>query len=51
MIGWSLSSGMSRDETTDAVLEMAIRNRNVQKGLIFLSGRGFNMQQEICEYI
>ena len=40
MIGWSLSNGMSTDETTLAAWKMAIRNRSVQKGLIFHSDRG-----------
>ena len=40
MIGWSLSNGMSTDETTLAAWKMAIRNRSVQKELIFHSDRG-----------
>lgn len=40
IIGWSLSDGMSANETTLASWKMAIRNRNVQKGLIFHSDRG-----------
>ncbi|WP_243698935.1 IS3 family transposase [Flavobacterium sandaracinum] len=40
IIGWSLSDGMSTNETTLASWKMAIRNRNVQKGLIFHSDRG-----------
>ena len=40
MIGWSLSNGMNTEETTLAAWKMAIRNRNVQKGLIFHSDRG-----------
>jgi putative transposase len=40
MIGWSLSNGMSTNETTLAAWKMAIRNRSVQKGLIFHSDRG-----------
>ena len=37
MIGWSLSNGMNTEETTLAAWKMAIRNRNVQKELIFHS--------------
>ena len=40
MIGWSLSNGMNTEETTLAAWKMAIRNRTVQKGLIFHSDRG-----------
>ena len=40
IIGWSLSDGMSTNETTLASWKMAIRNRNVQNGLIFHSDRG-----------
>lgn len=40
MIGWSLSNGMNTEETTLAAWKMAIRSRNVQKGLIFHSDRG-----------
>ena len=40
MIGWSLSNGMSTEETSLAAWKMAIRNRGVQKGLIFHSDRG-----------
>jgi putative transposase len=40
MIGWSLSNGMNTEETTLAAWKMAIRNRKVQKGLIFHSDRG-----------
>ena len=40
IIGWSLSDGMSTDETTLLVLKMAVKNRNVEEGLIFHSDRG-----------
>lgn len=40
IIGWSLSDGMSTNETTLASWKMAIRNRTVQNGLIFHSDRG-----------
>src|SRR5690606_3913372 len=40
MIGWGLSKGMSTNETTLAAWKRAIRNRSVQKGLIFHSDRG-----------
>lgn len=40
MIGWSLSNTMSTEETTLAAWKMAIKNRNVQEGMIFHSDRG-----------
>jgi putative transposase len=40
IIGWSLSDGMSTNETTLASWKMAIRNRNIKTGLIFHSDRG-----------
>ena len=40
IIGWSLSDGMSTNETTLASWKMAIRNRNVEVGFIFHSDRG-----------
>lgn len=40
MIGWSLSNGMSTQETTLSAWKMAIKNRPIQKGLIFHSDRG-----------
>ena len=40
IIGWSLSDGMSTNETSLASWKMAIRNRNIQTGLIFHSDRG-----------
>ena len=40
MIGWSLSTAMNTEETTLAAWKMAIKNRSVQKGLIFHSDRG-----------
>lgn len=40
IIGWSLCNAMNTDETTLTAWKMAIRNRNVQKGLIFHSDRG-----------
>ena len=40
IIGWSLSDGMSTNETTLASWKMATRNRTVQNGLIFHSDRG-----------
>lgn len=40
IIGWSLSDSMSTNETSLASWKMAIRNRNVQTGLIFHSDRG-----------
>ncbi|WP_244199314.1 IS3 family transposase [Flavobacterium psychrolimnae] len=40
IIGWSLSDGMSTDETTLLALKMAVKNRNIEKGLIFHSDGG-----------
>lgn len=40
MIGWSLSNGMSVEETTLCAWKMAVKNRSVKKGLIFHSDRG-----------
>ncbi|MFV8369576.1 IS3 family transposase [Flavobacterium sp. LB2R40] len=40
IIGWSLSDGMSTDETTLGAWKMAIKNRNIEEGLIFHSDRG-----------
>jgi len=49
IIGWSLSNGMSTDDQSDSeqakqttfgAWEMAVKNRNIEKGLIFHSDRG-----------
>ena len=40
IIGWSLSDGMSTEETTLRAWKMAAKNRNIEKGLIFHSDRG-----------
>lgn len=40
MIGWSLSNGMSTEETSLAAWEMAVKNRKIVDGLIFHSDRG-----------
>ncbi len=40
IIGWSLSDGMGTEQTTLCALKMAVRNRNVEEGLIFHSDRG-----------
>ena len=45
-IGWSISSGMSAEETTLAAWRMAVKNRGIAKGLIFHSDRGV---QYACE--
>lgn len=45
-IGWSISNGMSAEETTLAAWRMAIKNRDIVKGLIFHSDRGV---QYACE--
>lgn len=45
-IGWSISDGMSAGETSLAAWKMALKNRNISKGLIFHSDRGV---QYACE--
>ena len=40
IIGWSLSNGMSADETSLTAWKMAIKNRKTVAGLIFHSDRG-----------
>lgn len=40
IIGWSLSNGMKTEETTLSAWKMAMRNRKLEKGLIFHSDRG-----------
>jgi transposase InsO family protein len=45
-IGWSISNGMSAEQTTLAAWQMAIKNRDIAKGLVFHSDRGV---QYACE--
>ena len=45
-IGWSISSAMSAEETSLAAWRMAVKNRNIAKGLIFHSDCGV---QYACE--
>jgi transposase InsO family protein len=40
VIGWALSASMEASETTVAALEMAVKNRTPENGLIFHSDRG-----------
>ncbi|KQT20500.1 hypothetical protein ASG31_17175, partial [Chryseobacterium sp. Leaf404] len=40
IIGWSLSNGMSTEETSLAAWKMAVKNRKIIDGLIFHSDRG-----------
>lgn len=40
IIGWSLSKGMSTEETSLAAWKMAVKNRKIVDGLIFHSDRG-----------
>jgi transposase InsO family protein len=40
VLGWALSSGMETSETTTAALEMAVKNRVPEDGLVFHSDRG-----------
>ena len=41
IIGWSLSNGMCAEKTSLAAWRMAIKNRSIEKGLVFHSDRGF----------
>ena len=43
IIGWSLSNGMNVEETSLTAWKMAIKNRSVEKGLIFILTEEFNM--------
>ena len=40
IIGWSLSDGMSTEQTSLGAWKMAVKNRNIEQGLIFHSDRG-----------
>lgn len=40
IIGWSLSNGMSTEQTSLGAWKMAVKNRNIEQGLIFHSDRG-----------
>jgi len=40
VLGWALSAGMEAADTTVAALEMAVKNRTPEDGLIFHSDRG-----------
>ncbi|PQA97343.1 IS3 family transposase, partial [Chryseobacterium piscicola] len=40
IIGWSLSDGMSTEETSLSAWKMAVKNRKFDQGLIFHSDRG-----------
>lgn len=40
IVGWSLSNGMSTEETSLVAWKMAVKNRNFAEGLIFHSDRG-----------
>ena len=40
LIGWSLSNTMSADDTSLAAFRMTIKNRPIEKGLIFHSDQG-----------
>lgn len=40
IVGWSLSDGMSSEQTSLAAWKMAVKNRTVKKGLMFHSDRG-----------
>ncbi|WP_338645685.1 DDE-type integrase/transposase/recombinase [Flavobacterium sp. KS-LB2] len=40
IIGWSFSDGMSTEETTLGAWKMAIKNRDIDEGLIFHFDRG-----------
>ena len=47
IIGWSLSNGMSTQETSLAAWKMAVRNRSIEKGLIFHSDRGVQYANKV----
>ena len=50
IIGWSLSEGMSTEEITLRAWKMAVKNRNIKKGLIFHSDRGVQYaSKKVCE--
>ena len=40
IIGWSLSDGMSTEQTGLGAWKKAVKNRNIEQGLIFHSDRG-----------
>jgi putative transposase len=40
IVGWSLSNGTSVEETSSVAGRMAIKNRYIEKGLVFQSDRG-----------
>lgn len=40
VVGWSLSTDMTVENTSVSAMKMAIKNRGVRKGLIFHSDRG-----------
>ena len=40
IIGWSLNDAMTTEETTLGAWKMAVRNRDIDEGLIFHSDRG-----------
>ena len=45
LIGWSLINTMSADDTSLAAFRMAIKNRPIEKGLIFYSDQGVQFFQ------
>lgn len=47
IIGWNLSSGQSIEETTIPAWEMAVKNRKINKELIFHSNRGTQYANKI----
>ena len=40
IIGWSLSNGMSTDQTSLSAWKIEMKNRNLTTGLVFYSDRG-----------
>ncbi len=46
VVGWSLSTDMTAENTSVTAIKMAVKNRGVKKGLIFHSDRGV---QYACE--
>lgn len=50
IIGWNLSNGLTINETTMPAWEMAVKNRQPEKGLIFHSDRGIQYANKIFSH-
>lgn len=52
VIGWSMSDGMTTDETVIAAFKMAVRNRKPSSNMIFHSDRGVQYaSHKFCNYV